>query len=63
MAAAAVIRRLRASAPEIHSEPESDARPTNLRLFPNPSNVVRDIKLGVLLGRQVKYRDEPVHEL
>jgi hypothetical protein len=54
MAAAAVIRRLRASAPELRSEQENDVRPASLRFFPSNSIIVRDIQLGVFLGRQVK---------
>jgi hypothetical protein len=56
MAAAGVVRRMRAGAFESRLEQDIDDRPAHLRLFPNPSNVVKDIKLGVLLGRQVKGR-------
>ena len=39
---------------ESRLEQEIDDRPAHLRLFPNPSNVVKDLQLGVLLGRQVE---------
>jgi hypothetical protein len=54
MAAAGMIRRLRevrGVTSDGHLEQEVDDRPEYLRLFPNPSSVVKDIQLGVLLGR------------
>jgi hypothetical protein len=56
MAAAGVARRLRAAAVESLLDQEVDDRPVYLRLFPNPANIVKDIQLGVLLGRQAESR-------
>ena len=51
MAAAAVIRRMRGRTSDNYMEQETDCRPAYFRNFPDPSNVVKDIQLGVLLGR------------
>ncbi len=53
MAAAGVVRKLRAGAFDSRSEQDIDDRPVHLRLFPTPFNIVKDKQVGVLLGRQV----------
>jgi hypothetical protein len=57
MATAGMIRRIRTVAVEGLTE-QVDDLPTCLKQFPNSSNVVKDIHLGVLLGRQVTHDTE-----
>jgi hypothetical protein len=55
MAAAGLVRafRKRGATTVDKLEEENDSDPAYLKKFPKPSNVVKDIHLCVLLGRQV----------
>jgi hypothetical protein len=63
MAAAGLVRAFRkkgAMGIGHQQENDVDTEPAYLKYFPKPSNVVKDIHLGVLLGRQV---NEPISSL
>jgi hypothetical protein len=52
MAAGGLFRRIKPAGANSLTEDIDDDRPAFLRQFPNSPNVLKDINLGVLLGRQ-----------
>jgi hypothetical protein len=56
MAAAGAVRKIRSVASTVAVDvllEQAEDLPECLKYFPNPSNVMKDLHLGVLLGRQV----------